>query len=152
MTTASVWDDPELRAGGDFITFDAKGDNVSGTVQAIRVKRWDDGKVSPEILLVTDDGEEKTMTAGQVQLKAKLAELRPESGDHIVVTLSEIEKRAGGKTLKHFTVESGKAKAAPAPATPAAAPAAAPADGVDPAAVAAALAGLTPEQRAALGM
>lgn len=149
----SVWDDPEIRSGGDFIKLENVGDTVSGTVSGIRAHRFDDGKVAPQVLLVTDDGEEKTLTAGQVRLKAVLAEQRPESGDHIKVTLTEIEKRAGGKTLKHFDVEvtrgNGVAPASPAPA--AAAPAAAPAQ-PDPAALAAAIGNLTPEQKAALGI
>lgn len=147
--TTSVWDDPEIKASGDFVKFENIGDTVSGTVTGVRAHRFDDGKVVPQVLLTTDDGEEKTMTAGQVQLKAKLAEERPEHGDHIKVTLSEVEKRAGGKTLKHFdvVVTRGGTKPAPPVATPAATPA-----GVDPQAVAAALAGLSPEQKAALGL
>lgn len=146
--TTSVWDDPEIKASGDFVKFEAIGDTVSGTVTGVRAHRFDDGKVVPQVLLVTDDGEEKTMTAGQVQLKAKLAEERPESGDHIKVTLSDVEKRAGGKTLKHFDVvvtRGGKPATAPVAAAPVAA-------GVNPEAVAAAVANLTPEQKAALGL
>jgi hypothetical protein len=147
----SVWDDPELRAGGDFITFENVGDTASGVVQVIRVKRWDDGKVSPEILLVDDNGEEKTLTAGQIKLKLLLAEQRPEVGDHITVKLTDIEKRSGGKTLKHFSLDikrgTGTAAAAPEPA-----PASAAAPAVDQAAVAAALAALTPEQKKAMGI
>jgi hypothetical protein len=45
------------------------------------------------------------LTAGQVRLKAALAEQRPEAGDHLTVTLKQVEKRSGGKTLKHFDVE-----------------------------------------------
>ena len=149
--TTSIWDDPEIKAGGEFVKFDNIGDSISGQVTAIRAHRFDDGKVVPQVLLVTDDGEERTMTAGQVQLKAKLAEQRPETGDHIKVTLSNIEKRAGGKTLKHFDVEVARGGAPGAAPAPVVAPAAA-APAVDPAAAAAALANLTPEQRAALGL
>lgn len=154
--TASVWDDPEIKAGGEFVKLENVGDTVSGTITAVRTHRFDDGKVVPQILLATDDGEERTLTAGQVRLKAELAAQRPEAGDHLKVTLSDIEKRAGGKTLKHFTVEVQRGGGVPAtpPAAPAAAPApAAPAAGaVDPNAAAAALAALSPEQRAALGL
>ena len=146
--TSSVWDDPEIKAGGDYIKFDNVGDTVTGTVTAIRAHRFDDGKVVPQVLLTTDDGEEKTMTAGQVQLKAKLAEQRPESGDHIKVTLTDIEKRAGGKTLKVFDVQVTRAGATHAPAAAPTPPAAQP----DPAAVAAAIANLTTEQKTALGL
>lgn len=154
--TASVWDDPEIRSGGEFVKLENVGDTVSGTITAVRSHRFDDGKVVPQILLATDDGEERTLTAGQVRLKAELAQQRPEAGDHLKVTLSDIEKRSGGKTLKHFEVEvtRGNGTPAPASATPAAAPAAAPAQSaaVDPAAAAAALAALSPEQKAALGL
>ena len=112
----SVWDDPDLRGGnGAYVKFDAIGDTVTGTVVNITAHRWDDGSVSPQVLLDTADGE-KTVTAGQVRLKAALSEQRPERGDVITITLSEVEKRAGGKTLKHFTVDVVRAGAAPAAA------------------------------------
>ena len=148
MSVNSVWDDPEIKASGDFVKFENVGESVSGTVTAIRAHRFDDGKVVPQILMVTDEGEEKTMTAGQVRLKAELAEQRPEAGDHLKVTFREVEKRAGGKTLKHFDVVITRAGAVTPPAV--AAPVAPPA--VDPAAAMAALANLTPEQRTALGL
>src|SRR5690349_14505679 len=97
----SIWDDPELRAGGDFVKFENPGDSIAGVINAVRAHRFDDGKVAPQILLTTDDGEEKTITAGQVRLKIALAEQRPEAGDHLTITLTNVEKRAGGKTLKH---------------------------------------------------
>lgn len=145
----SIWDDPEIKSGGEFVSFENVGDTVSGTITAVRTHRFDDGKVVPQILLATDDGEERTLTAGQVRLKASLAEQRPEAGDHLKVTLSQIEKRAGGKTLKHFDVEVKRgdgATSAAAQPTPVATPV------VDQAAAAAALANLTPEQKAALGL
>lgn len=115
----SIWDDPELAVAGDYIKFDTIGDTVTGTVLAARIHRWDDGTVSPQLLLDVD-GEEKALTAGQVRLKAALAEQRPEVGDTLTVTLTDIEKRAGGRTLKHFTVDvargGGKKAAASAPA------------------------------------
>jgi len=153
MTTSSVWDDPDLRVGGEFIKFENIGDTIAGTINAVRAHRFDDGSVAPQILLTTDDGEERTVTAGQVRLKAELATQRPEPGDHVTITFTEVEKRTGGKTLKHFSVQvtRGGKPAAPAPA-PAAPAAAAAASVIDPAAAAAALANLTPEQKAALGL
>lgn len=155
----SIWDDPELRTGGDFIKFDNVGDTVAGTINAVRAHRFDDGKVAPQVLLTTDDGEEKTVTCGQVRLKYALAEQRPEAGDHITITYTQKENRTGGKTLKHFDVKvrrggavpAGAAAPAPVQATiPAAAPAA-PAPAVSDEAMAA-LAALSPEQKAALGL
>lgn len=112
----SVWDDPEMRTASDYASFNEVGDTVSGTVTGVFAHRFDDGKVVPKIMLDTSDGE-IALTAGQVRLKAELSEKRPEVGDTLTVTLTEIEKRAGGKTLKHFdvvVVKSGapKAKAA----------------------------------------
>lgn len=147
-TMSSIWDSPELAAGGDYIKFDAIGDTISGTITAVRTHTFDDGKVVPQILLVDDaTGEDKTMTAGQIRLKVALAEQRPEAGDHIKVTLTGVEKRPGGKTLKLFDVKVTRGGAAPAAAVaPSAAPAAPSAE------AAAALANLTPEMRAALGL
>jgi hypothetical protein len=120
----SVWDDPEMAIASDYVKFEHVGDGVSGTVTAVQVHRFDDGKVAPKLIIETDDGEEKALTAGQVRLRAALAEQRPEAGDHIAVTFTQEEKRPGGKTLKHFDVEvvrSGAAPAAPAAAAPVAA-------------------------------
>lgn len=173
-TDTGIWDDPEIKAGGEYVRFEKPGDSISGTIVAIRKHKFDDGKVVPQVLLVTDDGEERTMTAGQVQLKARLAEERPIAGDHVTVSLIREEKRAGGKTLKHFSVTVTRGNAAtPAdpvgatsnvplpvdssghpvlsqPQTPA--PAAPAAPTVDAAALAAAMQNLTPEQKAALGL
>lgn len=134
----SIWDNPEMSVGGDYVKFDQVGDTVTGRILVVGMKRWDDGSVAPQLLLDTPEGE-KTLTAGQIRLKAALAEKRPEEGDTLTVTLSDIEKRSGGKTLKHFTVDvTRKGDPAPAAAPAAAAPAVAD-DGV-----------LTPEQKAAL--
>jgi hypothetical protein len=146
MTSNSVWDLPELRSGGEFVRFDNIGDTITGRIEAIRAHKWDDGSVSPQILLTTDDGEERTVTAGQVRLKAALAEQRPEAGDRITITLSQVEKRSGGKTLKHFDVKvaRGAEEASSAVAG----------GNTDDAkaTAAAALSNLTPEQRKALGL
>ena len=118
----SVWDDPEMRIASDYAKFENVGDTVSGVVTGVYAHRFDDGKVVPKIMLDTEDGE-IALTAGQVRLKAALSEKRPEVGDRLTVTMTEVEKRAGGKTLKHFdvvVVKSGTpaAKAATASMTP----------------------------------
>lgn len=113
----SIWDDPELKVNSDYIRFENPGDTASGTIVAIRAHKFDDGNVVPQIILNTADGE-KTVTAGQMQLKALLAEKRPNVGDHITITFTEVEKRSGGKTLKKFDVQVGAqvaTAAAPAP-------------------------------------
>lgn len=108
----SIWDDPELRTSSDYVSFENIGDKVAGTIINIKPHRFDDGKVVPQLLLDVN-GEEKTVTAGQVRLKAALADKRPEPGDAIVIELTDIEKRAGGKTLKHFNVQIGAQALAP---------------------------------------
>ena len=99
----SVWDDPEMRTASDYAKFEVIGDFISGVVTGVFAHRFDDGKVVPKIMLDTGDGE-VALTAGQVRLKAELSEKRPEVGDMLTVRLIDIEKRAGGKTLKHFDV------------------------------------------------
>ena len=49
-----------------------------------------------------------------------LQEKRPGVGDLLTITLTEIEKRAGGKELKHFSVVVGPVAVTPAAAAPAA--------------------------------
>lgn len=113
----SVWDDPEMRTASDYASFNEVGDSVSGVVTGVFAHRFDDGKVVPKIMLDTADGE-IALTAGQVRLKAELSEKRPEVGDTLTVKLTEIEKRAGGKTLKHFDVTVVKGNGAPVAAAP----------------------------------
>lgn len=151
----SLWDDPEIRVGGDFVKLEQPGDTVAGTISAVRAHTFDDGKKVPQVILTTDDGEEKTLTAGQVRLKSALAEQRPEAGDHITVTLTELESRAGGKTLKHFDVSIKRAseqQAQQAPAQPAAPQGGQQQGAAGSSEQAAALANLTEEQKAALGL
>ena len=100
----SVWDTPELQTNSDYVMFEKDGDTVTGTVVNISAHKWDDGSVSPQILLDTADGQQ-TVTAGQVRLKALLAEKRPEVGDGLTITMVGVEKHAGGKTLKLWTVD-----------------------------------------------
>jgi hypothetical protein len=101
----SIWDDPELSSSGNFVKFDKVGDSVAGVVIAVKRHRFDDGNLVPQVELRCDDGEDRTLTAGQVRLKLALVEQRPDEGDHLTVTLTQIEKRGGGKTLKHFDVK-----------------------------------------------
>jgi hypothetical protein len=142
--SVSIWDDPELKSNDDYIKFDNPGDTVTGKILAVKKHTFDDGKVVPQLLLDVN-GEEKTLTAGQIRLKAELADKRPGVGDVLTVTYTNEEKRSGGKTLKHFDVIVGGA--APATQAPPAQTTV-----TDPQAAAAAIANLTPEQKAALGI
>lgn len=142
----SVWDDPELRAGGDFVKLEAVGDQISGVITAVRSHRFDDGGVAPQVLFTDDTtGDERTWTAGQIQAKRKLAELRPEVGDWFKARLANIEKRSGGKTLKHIEIEVSRG-GKPTPRMGEATPAQPSTDGD----LSDVLGKLSPEQRAAL--
>jgi len=111
----SIWDDPELQPAGDYVRFENPGDSVTGEILAIRKHTFQDGKIAAELLLRTDDGD-VTVTAGQIMLARKLAEIRPTEGDKIGIRFDSVEKRDGGKTLKHFTVQVQNGAAQPAPA------------------------------------
>ena len=84
-----------MKVGGDYIKFENVGDTITGTVLSVGAHRWDDGSVSPQVLLQTEDGEEKTITAGQIRLKAALAEKRPEVGDTLTVTYADVKQPDG---------------------------------------------------------
>lgn len=123
----SIWDDPTIKAAGNFVTFTDVGDSVSGVITAISRQTFqnkDGESVAPQLMLTCDDGEERTLTAGQIRLKMALVEQRPEVGDHLAISLTQVEKRGGGKTLKHFDVKVTRGGAVPAVATPARAAAA----------------------------
>jgi hypothetical protein len=101
----SIWDDPKLQPEeAAYFKFEKVGDTAAGVIKEITSHTFDDGKTAAQIVIVGGDGSEFTVTAGQLKLKAALAELRPEVGDHISIKLSQVERRQGGKTLKHFEV------------------------------------------------
>lgn len=104
---SSIWDDPSIKSNDNFVTFTAVDDTVAGTILKIGRQTFTNNgvdSVAPQLLLRCDDGEERTLTAGQIRLKMALVEERPEVGDHVRITLTQVEKRGGGKTLKHFDV------------------------------------------------
>lgn len=107
----SVWDDPTIKPTNDYIKFENPGDSVSGEILAVGIHQFEDGKRAAKLVIRKDNGDEVTLTAGQVQLAAKLADVRPETGDHVSITYVRSEKRAGGKTLKHFEVDVKRAAA-----------------------------------------
>lgn len=128
---SSIWDEPGMTPNDDYVRFETPGDTVTGVITLVDVHRWDDGSVCPQLTLRLPDGESTTLTAGQTRLKRLLAEQRPEVGDTITVTHTHVEKRSGGKTLKHFDLAVVKAGQAVAQAQP---PAQAPASAADMAA------------------
>lgn len=155
MTSTNPWD--SFEAAGNFVSFEAVGDSFSGTILSIGAKTWpaENGKAArttPQLAMLDDDGEEWTLTAGWALLISELKKQAPNVGDHLAITCTGIAakpketkswslvvKKAGTFTP---TVPAPAAGAAPAPT--AAPPAPAPAPAAD------ALAGVTPEQLAAM--
>jgi hypothetical protein len=155
MTSTNPWDDPDLTNSSDYYRFENVGDKASGRITRVgKFKFEGDDRYVPQLTLKDDTtGEDMDLTAKQVQLKAKLNDLRPIVGDHITVTFTHEEKTDGGrKTKKCFSVAVNSDR--PEPAAPVAASVAAPVAPAipDPAAAAAAIANLTPEQLATLGL
>lgn len=107
----SIWEDQELLdslGGGSFFKFETPGDNIQGTVNAIELKRWPDGKLDPQLTINTTQGP-TVLTAGQSQLKRKLAGLKPDVGDFIDITYTGEQSLANGKAAKTFEVSVNKA-------------------------------------------
>lgn len=133
----SIWDDPELKTNDNYVKFESEGDTVTGLILVLRKYTFDDGQTVPQLIIRKDNGDEVTLNAGQMMLQRRLAELRPEEGDRIGIQYTSMERRAGGRTLKHFDVavkrkgtfetevpaQPTAEAVAPAPAAPAAVPA-----------------------------
>jgi len=97
------WD--EYTNNGDWITFANVGDSAVGTVKGIRRGKDFNGNPCPELLIETSDGE-KTITVGQVMLKAALADERPQVGDKIAIVYSGVGDAKPGKApAKLFEVK-----------------------------------------------
>jgi hypothetical protein len=97
----------QYASNGDYATFKEVGDQVVGIIKAVREGRDFNGNPCPELILETgDDGDETTVTAGQVLLKAALAEKAPQVGDKIRITYSGVGDAKPGKApAKLFTVD-----------------------------------------------
>lgn len=93
--------------GGDFVKFDNVGDEVIGIIKDVREGRDFNGNPCPLLVLeVNETGEEKTLTAGQVMLKAALAEKAPKVGDKVKITYSGMSEAKPGKApAKLFTID-----------------------------------------------
>ena len=122
MNTNVSYNWEEFTNNGDFVSFKEIGDQVVGVIKQIRTGKDFNGNPCPELILDVD-GEEKTVTAGQVLLKAALAEKAPQVGDKVRIIYSGIgEARPGKAPAKQFTVDvkadkaPGKAKASVAAA------------------------------------
>ncbi len=98
------WDDPEVQSNSDFINFEqgGVGTSVEGVIRVLRKGADFNDKPCPELVVGTVDGD-KTVTAGQANLKRQLSELKPKQGDRIKITYTGDEKATKG-TMKVFEV------------------------------------------------
>lgn len=104
----------------DFIKFDEVGDNVAGTIMAIRVGKDFKGNLCPELQIRTENGD-KVVTAGQAKLKPELARLKPQVGDRIAIVFSGVgDAKPGQAPAKLFDVQVQKADTAGASSGPSA--------------------------------
>lgn len=85
----NIWDDPDLAPPPEtnFVKLDKVGDGFAGTVISVEKVRFeDDGSKAPQITFLDDGtGEVRQWTVGQTDAKRKCAEMRPGTGDHLVV-------------------------------------------------------------------
>lgn len=102
MSTEHAW--AGLATSDGFAKWTEPGDSVKGKVVEVGVGQDLNGNDAPQILVEEADGNVVTITASQAQLRSKLLEARPSVGDTIAVMFTDVEKRAGGKTLKCFDV------------------------------------------------
>lgn len=102
----SQFDWNEFNTSGDFVSFKEIGDKVVGEVIAVRKAQDFNGNPCPELVIRTDDGEDRIVTAGQVMLKSALAEKQPQIGARIAIVYSGVgEAKPGKAPAKQFTVE-----------------------------------------------
>lgn len=106
--SSNEWSDIPA-GGGNYAKWAEVGDTVAGEITS-KFRGTDmQGNPCPAIVVRADDGSETTISASQAMLKAKMIEASPQVGDRIKVAFVRLEKRDGGKTLKHFEVTVKKA-------------------------------------------
>lgn len=92
--------------------FEKHGDNVVGTVRAIRGYDFGDGKGATPILSVeSDEGVTKDVIAGNVNLRRQIAERNVQVGDRIAISYDSDERLPGRpQPMKVYTVAVKKAE------------------------------------------
>lgn len=100
------FDYDKYATSGEYVKFENVGDSVIGVIKQVREGADFKGNPCPELVLEDDEGNERTVSAGQVMLKAALAEKRPSEGDRVRIVYSEVGDAKPGKApAKLFTVD-----------------------------------------------
>lgn len=100
------WDNYKRPESGDFPERwrpETVGDSIGGKITSIRIATMPDGNTYPSLTLDVD-GVQREILASQSMLLQRLASMQPKIGDTINIEFTQLEKLAGGKTLKHFVV------------------------------------------------
>jgi hypothetical protein len=126
---SSIYDDPEINTGEDDFPDDVKfalpGDRVRArilTIEKIKTKfgptlKYMVGNI--ELLVqngrevATDWRDQKSMLAGSKNLKASMLEKKPDPGDLIDLTYTELRPTQSGGDVKIFVLEVEPAQMAP---------------------------------------
>jgi hypothetical protein len=93
------WDDEDIKKAaesGAYGKFTDIGDTVEGTIADMKKKDFD-GRTAVEV----EFDDDRKVTFGQVLMMRDLYVHQPVPGDHISVTLANVQKN-GAKTLKLF--------------------------------------------------
>lgn len=105
MSDKFDWD-PFKGGSGDFVKFETIGDEVVGTIVAIRKHTFDKDKGEVPLLDIEPKagGDAVTLSIDKVDLRFKMADLEPQVGDLIAVKFTGTEKTPNG-TKKVFAVK-----------------------------------------------
>jgi hypothetical protein len=92
----------------DRCRFEEIGDRAAGLVVDRRVEAGQSGRL-PVLVLRDDDGYDRELWAGQVDLRQQLADKRVKVGDQITIELTGTKPTGRGNPMKLFklTVEHG---------------------------------------------
>lgn len=120
-----IYDDPDLQVGGSFVNWKEEGigTKVSGRVVAARRGKDFNGDPCPELIIDTGAAGERTITAGQYDLKRQIMSQKPIPGQFFSAEyVSDKPSKPGQSPMREFACVTQTTPFA-APAGPAAQPA-----------------------------
>lgn len=105
---------PFAGGSGEFVKFETVGDEVIGTITAIRTHTFDVAKGEVVLLDIDpkDGGDSVTLSVDKVDLRFKIADLAPQVGDLLAVKFTGTERTPNG-TKKVFAVRHKAGEADP---------------------------------------